>query len=97
MKMLIKLFTSQTRIDILELFLFQPEIRYYGRQIAVKIKKNPRGVMRELENLEALGLLEREEDGNRVYFRVNKKSPIYRELKAIFIKTTRIQAAFRRE
>ena len=84
--MLTNLFTSQTRVDILKLFLLHPEERYYGRQIAILIKKNTHGVFREIENLEKIGLLEREYDGNRAYFRVKKRCPFFRELRGIFLK-----------
>lgn len=88
--MLSKLFTSKTRVDILKLFMFNPENRFYLRQIASMTGKALVGIQREVENLETIGILDKIHDGNRVYYKVRKDCPIYDELKSIVLKTTGI-------
>jgi len=85
--MLQELFTSKTRVKILTLFLSNPETRFYIREIARKTDENFNAVRRELQRLERIGLLESQTEGNMKYHLVNKKMPIYEELKSIFLKT----------
>jgi predicted nucleotidyltransferase len=88
--MIEKLFSSRTRVGILKLFLFNPNDSFYQRQISSIIHQPIRGVQRELERLESIGLIERTVQGNRLYYRVNPKSPIFGELRTIFFKTVGI-------
>jgi uncharacterized protein len=85
-----KLFTSKTRVEILKLFMFNSENRFYLRQISSLTGKALVGIQREVENLEAIGVLDKIHDGNRVYYNVKKDCPIYEELKSIILKTTGI-------
>jgi predicted nucleotidyltransferase len=85
--MLEELFSSKARIEILKLFLFNPETRYYMRQISKLSEQSIRGVQREIEKLKKIGLLEESIEGNRNYYQVNKNCAIYEELKRIFLKT----------
>lgn len=94
--MLINLFSSQTRVDLLNLFFNHPDERFYMREIARLIKYDISGVKRELDNLEKLGLLQSERAGNLRYFWVNKNSPLFAEFKNIIFKTTGIQGALKR-
>jgi hypothetical protein len=94
--MLTRLFSSQTRVDLLQLFLSPPEKRYYVRQIARLIARDISGIKRELDNLERAGLLTSDKVGNLRYYAVNKTAAIYPELKSIIAKTVGIQAAIRR-
>jgi hypothetical protein len=55
--MLGKLFGSKARVKILKLFLSHPREKFYIRQIARDLKLQLNSVRRELENLEAFGLL----------------------------------------
>ncbi len=85
--MIEKLFSSKTRVEILKLFLFNPDNSFYQRQISVLSHQPIRGVQREVEKLQYLGLIEKSIKGNRIYYQVNKKCPILGELKAIFFKS----------
>jgi predicted nucleotidyltransferase len=82
-----KLFSSKTRVEILKLFLFNQDNSFYQRQISVLSHQPIRGVQREVEKLQYLGLIEKSIKGNRIYYQVNKKCPILEELKAIFFKS----------
>ena len=85
--MLEKLFTSKTRIRILELLIFNPDREFHLREISRKIKITPIYVRRELQNLKELNLVLESKKGNLSLFRINRNSPIFAELKNIFIKT----------
>ncbi len=85
--MLEKLFTSKTRVKLLNLFLLNPETELYVREIARKTNENTNAIRRELQNLEDIGLLLSEKKGNLKYYSINKKMPLYIELKNIILKT----------
>jgi predicted nucleotidyltransferase len=85
--MLGKLFTSKTRVKILGLLLFSPKNEFHLRGIAKRIDISPPHVRKELENLEEINLIKKRPEGNMILFRVNKDSPIYEELKRMFLKT----------
>lgn len=94
--MLEELFSSKARIEILKLFLFNPEKRYYQRQIASLSEQPIRGVQREIEKLKNIGLLDESIEGNRNYYKVNKNCPIYEDLKRIFLKTVGLGETLRK-
>jgi len=85
--MLEKLFTSKTRVKLLNLFLINPETEFYVREIARITEENTNAIRRELQNLEDIGLLLSEKKGNLKYYAINKKMPIYTELTNIILKT----------
>lgn len=85
--MLDRLFSSETRVDLLELFLSRSDQRFYVREIAREIKRDISGIKRELDNLEKAGLLTSTKVGNLRYYTVEKTFPLYPELKAIIDKT----------
>ena len=91
--MLLRLFSSQTRVALLRLFFTHAESRYYVRQIARELRRDISGIKRELDNLEKAGLLSSEKVGNLRYYSVNKTAAIYSEVKSIVAKTVGIQAA----
>ena len=55
--MLGQLFGSNARVKILKLFLFNPEEKYYIRELSRKLKLQVNSVRRELDNLENFGIL----------------------------------------
>ena len=55
--MLGKLFGSNTRVKILKLFLFDPDKKYYIRQLSRDLNLQLNSIRRELDNLEQFGLL----------------------------------------
>jgi len=86
-----RLFSSKLRIKLLDVFLRSPNARFYIRELERKIKEEAKNVSRELKNLEALGLLISEKQGNLKYYSVNENFFLYPELKAIIFKTTGVQ------
>lgn len=76
---------SKTRLDIVELFLSQPEQKFYVRELCRELKRAEiNGVRRELMNLQSIGLLKRQERGRNVFFLLNDQSPFVDPLRAIF-------------
>ncbi len=88
--MLERLFTSTTRVSILEEFLLNPGREYHIRELARILEVTPIYVQKELRNLESLGLLESRKKGNMVLYKLRVKSPIAEDLKRIFLKTESI-------
>lgn len=95
--MLERLFTSKTRISILEEFLLNPGTEYHIRELARIVKTTPIYVQKELKNLESLGLLGSRKKGNMVLYKLQIKSPIVVDLKRIFLKTESIGHAIMEE
>ena len=93
--MLNKLFSSKARVEILKLFLFNPDDSFYQRQISMLTRQSIRGVQREVEKLQSIGLIEKSAQGNRLYYRVNRNCSIFEDLKRILFKTTGIAEALK--
>ena len=93
--MLNKLFSSKTRVEILRLFLFKAGNSFYQRQISSLTNQPIRGVQREVEKLLKIGFLEKSIQGNRVYYKVNRNTPIFEDLKNIFFKSVGIAEALK--
>ena len=85
--MLKVLFGSEARVKILALFMLNPSVDFYLREIAKRTGLPVRAVERTVKGLVDIGLLRREHRGNSVYFSVNREFPILSELKAIILKT----------
>jgi predicted nucleotidyltransferase len=81
----------------MKLFLYNSGDRYYQRQIAELTNQPIRAVQRETTKLLNIGLIMKHSEGNRIYYGVNKKCPIYNELRMIFIKTTGIAEYLKNE
>src|SRR3990167_4025804 len=94
--MIHRLFSSRARVEILKLFLFNPDNSFYQRQISNLTNQSIRGVQRELENLQKIGLLKGTNQGNRIYYKVNKLCPIFEELKNILFKIAGIAEVLKR-
>jgi predicted transcriptional regulator with HTH domain len=93
--MLEKLFTSGIRADIMSLLFNNPEEKFYVREIARLVNKNPSGVKRELDKLEKMDLVKSEKEGNLKYFRVNQDSPLFPELKGLIAKSLGLPGALK--
>ena len=81
-----RLFSSRTRVKLLELFLLHPEREVHVREICRITGLTINAVRRELANLEELGLLRSRWAGNARFYTVNIACPIYQELAIILVK-----------
>lgn len=88
--MIDKLFSSKTRVEVLKLFLFNSQDSFYQRQISAITHQHIRGVQREVIKLESIGLISKSIQGNRIYYKANKKCPIFEQLKMILFKSVGI-------
>ncbi len=93
--MLETLFTSGIRADILSLLFISPDEQFYVREIARLVRKNPSGIKRELDKLEKMNLVESEKEGNLKYFKVNKNSFLFPELKGLIAKSLGLSGALK--
>lgn len=89
------LFSSAIRADLLALLLNSPDEKFYVREIANLIRKNPSGVKRELDNLEKMGILLSHRVANLRYFQANKMSPLFSELKNLIDKSLGLPGALK--
>jgi hypothetical protein len=78
------LFSSAARVQILRLFLLNPDRQYYQREIERETGQPIRAVQREVTRLAEIDLLVRSEKGNRVFYRLNAHFPLLAELTALF-------------
>jgi len=92
---LTSLFSSAIRAEVLALLLNNSEERFYVREIATLVRKNPSGVKRELDNLEKMGILTSNRVANLKYFQAEKKSPLFSELKNLIAKSQGIHGALK--
>lgn len=83
--MLERLLKSKTMVKILGLLIFNKELHL--REIARRIGVTPVYVGKELANLESLGLVLNKKVGNLSMWEINRASPLYPEIKALFLKT----------
>jgi DNA-binding transcriptional regulator YhcF (GntR family) len=81
------LFSSSIRADLLALLLNNPDEKFYVREMATLLRKNPSGVKRELDNLEKMGILTSKKVANLKYFQAERKSPLFSELKSLIAKS----------
>ena len=93
--MLQELITSRVRVKLLVLFLTHPDAEYYLKGLVRELEENNNTIRRELKRLEKIGLLDSRRQGNLKYYRVNKRCPIYPELKGIVLKTAGVGQALR--
>jgi len=84
--MLKELFTSNTRIKLLSLFLFNPDKEYFIRQLTRELDEQINSIRRELDNLKKIGLLRSRTKNKKKYFAVNKNFLLFNELRAMFKK-----------
>ncbi|HMK43824.1 MAG TPA: winged helix-turn-helix domain-containing protein [Dissulfurispiraceae bacterium] len=93
--MLKSLFSSSIRADVLSLLLNSPDDRFYVREIAKLLRKNPSGVKRELDKLEEMGIVSSEKVANLKYFQADKESPLFSELKELIAKSLGLPGALK--
>ncbi len=93
--MLKSLFSSSIRADVLSLLLNSPDEKFYVREIAKLLRKNPSGVKRELDNLEKMGVVVSEKIANLKYFQADKESPLFSELKNLVTKSLGLPGALK--
>lgn len=85
--MLTRLFSSKLRVELLSLFFGRPDEEFYVREIEKMLEEDVGNISRELKNLEGIGLLLSRKNGNMKYYHLDRKFPLYDELRSILLKT----------
>ncbi len=81
------LFPAQYRRKALALLLLMPDRPMYLRQIARATGTSAGTMKKELDQLERVGLLARQRQGNQVQFVANRQHPVFEELSSLLRKT----------
>jgi predicted nucleotidyltransferase/predicted transcriptional regulator with HTH domain len=81
------LFGSRLRAEVVGWLYSHHEERFFVRQLADMIGKDPTNISRELARLEDVGLVVSTTEGRQKYYQANRESPIFNELKGLAIKT----------
>lgn len=91
--MTLKFTKNQTLI--LKIFFEDPNKSYYLRELGRMIKKQPGVFQRDINKLVENGILISEYRAKSRFFKLNKKHPLYNELKGIFFKTVGAEGRLR--
>jgi len=89
--MLKRLFTSNTRIKLLTVFLMNIDDEYFIRELTRKLDEQINSVRRELDNLKKMGLLKSRAKNRKKYYHVNKNFIFLDELRGIIVKAVSSQ------
>lgn len=82
------LFGSRLRSRLLTWLFTHSDEDFYVRELEKTLKEDSTNISRELKNLHNLGILIQNTIRHLKYYRVNKKSPFYSELRSLILKTT---------
>jgi len=85
--MLDDLLGSRLRAKALGWLFTHPDERYFVRQLTGIIREDSTNLSRELARLARMGILTCQEEGRQKYYQVNRKSPVFEELRGLAIKT----------
>lgn len=85
------LITSRTRIKLLLKFFLNSQNVSYLRNLELELGESTNGLRMELNRFEKAGLLESYVEGNRKFFRVNPRHPLFRDLQKILLKVTGLE------
>ncbi|GEM_PF-207312 len=80
------LFRSRAQILILKLLFLNSSGEFHANDIARKTGLAPSTVAKEMPIIQNIGLTLRRTQGNLVFYKINKQSVIFNELKRIFLK-----------
>jgi predicted nucleotidyltransferase len=76
-----------TRQAILALLFGRPDEAFYLREIARTAGVTASSLQRDLATLTDVGIIERTMRGNQVYFRANRRCPVFEDLRGLVVKT----------
>jgi len=87
---------SKLRSHLLVLYFSHPEKEYYLRELERILQKPVAYISRELLRLEKTGLFISQFKGKQKYFSLNKKYPLYEDIKRIIFKTIGIEGSLKK-
>lgn len=86
-KILKALFSSHTRVKLLQIFLLNPDNEYFVRELTRKLNEQINSVRRELINLKKIGFLKHHARNRKKYYFLDKNFILFQDLKNIVLKT----------
>lgn len=86
---------SKTRAALLARTLLAPDKEFYLRELARLTGFSIRSVQQQIERLVAADLLHERRDGNRRYLRANVRSPLFKPLTELLLKTEGLVSVLR--
>lgn len=89
------LLNSKLRRKLLTYSFTHPDENYYVRELSNLINEDPGNLSRELKRLEDEGLYTSMIRGRVKFFSLNKRYPLYKELKTIMFKTEGVQGSLK--
>jgi hypothetical protein len=78
------LFSSQTRVKLLSVFLLHPDEEYFIRQLTRLLSEQINSIRRELENLRRIGLVRARHKNRKKYYKADTDFIFFSELQAMF-------------
>lgn len=78
---------SKSRRRLLAFYFTNPTARLHVRELAKRLGVDPSNLSKELGRLERAGLFRSEVSGRQKYFRLNRKYPLFNEVRSIVAKT----------
>ena len=90
MDLLSQIFSSKSKAGIFKILFGMDRKELHSRELARQTGMSLATVQQELKRLEALDLVVRRKDGNRVYFKANPSHPLFNELHQLTLKTSGI-------
>lgn len=85
--MLKAIISSKTKRKLLTILLTNPKRRFYVRELSRDVKENINSVRCELKKLSSIGLVSSEREANLLYYKINPRCSVYKELKNLIYKT----------
>lgn len=90
------LHNSRLRSKLLAYTFTHPDEKYYVRELAGLIGQDPGNLSRELQKLAVEGLFRAQVRGRIKLYELNKKYPLFNELKTIIFKTEGVAGALKK-
>src|SRR5271156_6523409 len=78
---------SKARQKLLAYYFTNPTTRHHLRDLAERLSVDPSNLSKELSRLEREGLFRSEVSGRQKYFELNRKYPLFAEVRGIVAKT----------
>lgn len=78
------LFSSQTRVKLLSVFLLHPEEEYFIRQLTRLLNEQINSIRRELENLRRIGLVKARNKNRKKFYKADMSFIFFDELRGMF-------------
>ncbi len=95
MNTILQVTKSRLRQKLLSYFFTNQDANLYLRETAMVLKEDAGNLSKELAKLEKQGIFVSTVRGNQKYFSINKKYPLYKELKSIIFKTIGVEGRLR--